>query len=173
MLDQAMFGIKILEQLTKGIKFKIPNEESLFVRWMKTMDLSEVHEIERQTFPDAWSLDSFSYKLKNKNFNLSLVGFIEETLAAYTVSYAVDDELHFNNIAVKEEFRKMKIGELLLKTSLQLAKENNCLWAYLEVREKNEPAIRLYHKFGFAVVGIRKKYYKEENEDAMLMSKLI
>ena len=56
---------------------------------------------------------------------------------------------------------------------MQLGKEENCHWVHLEVRRNNKSAIKLYQKFGFKIVGVRKDYYKQEKEDALLMSKSI
>ncbi|MBC8183901.1 ribosomal protein S18-alanine N-acetyltransferase [candidate division KSB1 bacterium] len=159
--------------LKKGINFDLPGETKLSVRWMEEKDVSEVVKIEKEIFPFPWLKEGFLYRLGELDFNVSLVGFIQNKLVAYTVSYIVYDELHFDNLAVKKNFRNNKIGEILLWLSLQTGNEKKCLWSFLEVRKGNTQAIQLYKKFGFEKLGVRKKYYREENEDALLMSKCI
>jgi len=172
-IDQEFNNVIWQERLKKGINFNLPEEKNILVRWMKVGDVSEVYNIERETFPSPWTRDGFLYRLNERDYNVSLVVPVERNLVAYAVSYIVYDELHFSNLAVKMNYRRYKIGEILLSTSMQLGKEKNCRWVHLEVRRNNKSAIQLYQKFGFKIVGVRKDYYKEENEDALLMSKLI
>ena len=162
-----------LNDLKKGVDFHLPGKRKLSAKWMEERDVSEVIKIEKEIFPDPWHKESFLFRLGATDFNVSLVGFLGKELVAYTVSYCVHDELHFDNLAVKKNFRKKKIGEILLWLSLEIAKEKKCIWSFLEVRKTNTPAIQLYKKFGFELEGVRKNYYKEENEDALLMSKQI
>ncbi len=159
--------------LKKGIDFDLYGETKLSVKWMEERDVSEVVKLEKEIFPFPWLKEGFLYRLGDPEFNVSLVGFIQNELVAYTVSYIVYDELHFDNLAVRKNFRKIKVGEILLWLTLKIGKEKKCLWSFLEVRKGNTPAINLYKKFGFEKVGVRKNYYREENEDALLMSKSI
>ena len=172
-IDQEFNNVLLQKRLNKGIMFNFSKESNLIVRWMKTGDVSEVNNIEQETFPSPWTRESFLYRLNERDYNISLVVLVERNLVAYAVSYIVYDELHFSNLAVKMNYRRHKIAEILLSTSMQLGKEKHCRWVHLEVRRNNKSAIQLYQKFGFKIVGVRKDYYKEENEDALLMSKSI
>ena len=172
-LDNESEKYSLQSQLAEGINVNISDEAALFIRWMSSSDVSGIYDIEVNTFSDPWSVESFLYRLKERDYNLSIVGMVDNSIVAYAISYLVCDELHFSNIAVKKNFQRQRIAEILLWTSLQIGKQKNCRWVHLEVRESNNPAIQLYHKFGFKVVGVRKNYYQEDNEDALLMSKLL
>ena len=172
-IGQEFNNVLWQERLKKGINFNLPEEINFLVRWMKAGDVSEVYNIEQETFPSPWTRESFLYRLNERDYNVSLVGLVGRKLVAYAISYIVCDELHFSNLAVKMNYRRHKIGEILLSTSMQHSEEKNCRWVHLEVRRNNKSAIQLYQKFGFKIVGVRKDYYKEENEDALLMSKSI
>jgi len=138
---------------------------------MSFRDIAPIWAMERAIFPTPWSVESFLYRLTDREYNISLTGLINKAPVAYAVSYVVCDELHVGNLAVKTDFRRKRIGEKLLWLSLQIGKAKKCNWAHLEVREKNISAIQLYEKFDFKLVGRRKSYYQEENEDALLMSR--
>ena len=162
-----------LRDLNKGIDIQLPNVFQLFVRWMHSQDLPVVCNIERQIFPSPWQVEHFLYELENRNFNISIVGLIEKELVTYAVSYIVCDEIHISNLAVAPGFRRFRIGEAMLKISLQISREKNCKQAYLEVRKSNVAAISLYEKYGFKIVDVRKNYYQDEAEDALLMSRIL
>jgi len=162
-----------LSAAEKGIVFLLENGDELLVRRMDANDVEEVLEIERATFPAAWSSAGFFYRLHDRQFNVSLVAFVGDRLVAYAVSYAFSKEFHFSNVAVRRNFRRRKFGEVLLWMSLHIGVELGCTEAHLEVRRNNISAIRLYEKFGFKIYGVRKNYYQQENEDAFLMRKEI
>lgn len=159
------------QHLNKGIVLNLPNKLQLCVRWMNVEDISLVCALEHRIFSTPWPFESFLYGLENRNFNISIVGLIEKTLVTYAISYLVYDEIHVSNLAVAPGFRRLKIGETMLWITLQISKEQNCPIAHLEVRKGNTAAISLYQKYGFKVVGVRKNYYQNENEDAVLMTR--
>jgi len=140
---------------------------------MSYRDIAPIWALEKTIFPSPWSVESFLYRLTDRKFNISFVGSINDELVAYAVSYIVCDELHLANLAVKSTFRRKKIGEILLWFNLQIGKAKKCRWIHLEVREKNKSAIALYEKYDFKIVGVRKNYYAEENENALLLSRII
>ena len=96
---------------------------------------------------------------------------IKEKLVTYSISYVIYDEIHISNIAVVPDYRRLKIGESMFTIALKMGIEKKCQIAHLEVRKSNLPAITLYQKHGFQAVGVRKNYYQNENEDALLMTK--
>lgn len=157
--------------LYKRITVQLPNELQLIIRWMHYNDIPKVCKLENQIFPSPWPVESFLYKLENRNFNVSLVGLIGNKLVTYAVSYLVSDEIHISNIAVAPDFRRLKIGETMLRISLKIGKGQQCHVAHLEVRKSNIAAISLYKKYGFQLVSIRKNYYQNEKEDAVLMTR--
>ena len=79
------------------------------------------------------------------------------------------DEAHITNVAVLPEYRKQGIGEKMMREILRIAKEHGAVAMTLEVRPSNAPALALYHKFGFVSEGIRKQYYEDNGEDAIIM----
>jgi ribosomal-protein-alanine N-acetyltransferase len=157
-------------QLNKGILVPLSAKFQLFIRWMNFNDIPFVCDLESHIFPSPWPFESFLYELDNRNYNISFVGLIGEELVAYAISYLVHDEIHISNLAVDPHFRRFKIGETMLWMMLQISKEKNCRQAHLEVRESNTAAISLYQKYGFQVVDVRKNYYQNEKENALLMS---
>lgn len=159
--------------MNRGIVIQLPDQLKLLIRWMKSRDVPYIIDMERAIFPSPWSAESFLYRLYERSYNISLIGVIGKELVSYAVSYVVHDELHFGNLAVDQKHRSINIGEALLLTSLQIGKESNCRVVHLEVRENNQPAIRLYQKHGFEIVGVRENYYTDEKEDALLMSRII
>jgi len=159
--------------IDQGLEFDLNDQLKLQVRRMDQSDIETLQTMEQKIFLTPWSADSFSYRLGEKNFNVSLVGTVDEAVVAYSVAYVVNDELHFSNLAVEPKLREFGIGKTLLWLSLKLGAEQKCRVVQLEVRKTNQAAIRLYEKFGFRIVGVRKNYYVEENEDALLMSREI
>lgn len=160
----------LAQLLNSGISLHLAPTEPLVIRWMLFDDLPGVVNLERQIFPSPWHYEGFAYELLNRNYNVSLVGVIQNQVIAYSVSYLVVDELHISNIAVAPTFRRLKIGETLLWISLEIGRSADCYIAHLEVRKSNSSAISLYEKYGFQITGFRKNYYEEEQEDALLMS---
>ena len=162
---------QFLPDLNKGIEAQLPDSRNLFIRWMECQDIPTICYIEREVFPSPWTAENFLYELENREYNISIVGLIEKRLITYAVSYVIYDEIHISNLAVVPEFRHLTIGETMLKLTLQIGMKKNCQVAHLEVRRTNEAAISLYQKYGFQTVGVRKNYYQNEQEDALLMTK--
>jgi ribosomal-protein-alanine N-acetyltransferase len=161
--------------LNKGIEIQLPDVDvfKLFIRWMHYHDVPTVCNIERQIFPSPWPVEGFLYELENRDYNISMVGLIGEKLVTYAISYLMYDEIHISNLAVAPEFRRLKIGETMVGITLRIGRERNCKQAHLEVRESNVAAISLYEKFGFKLVNVRKNYYQNEKENALLMSRTL
>jgi ribosomal-protein-alanine N-acetyltransferase len=142
------------------------------VRDMNMDDINNIMEIEKISFIDSWSEKMFQEII----FSPISRGFIVEhdkALVGYTVLYAVDVEAHIMNFAVSPAKRKQGFGRQLLAQAVAFLKENDISECYLEVREENRDAQRLYKNFGFEVIGRRKKYYSETGEDALVMQLLL
>jgi len=91
------------------------------------------------------------------------------SVVAYIVTWTVHDEVHILNIAVHPDFRKIGLGEMLLRDCLGFSSERGLKLAVLEVRTSNSGAIKLYEKIGFRTLRVRKKYYSDTGEDAYVM----
>lgn len=144
--------------------------EKRIIRRMQFDDLDAVCDIENASFSIPWSRNSFAEALADEN-NFLLVCEADGKIAGYADTWCVLDEATITNIAVSEELRGMGIGALLLKSTLDEAKKRNISAVTLEVRKSNEPAIKLYNRFGFEAVGIRPGYYEKPVEDAIIMWK--
>lgn len=140
----------------------------LVVEEIDLQQCNDFWEIEKQCFSDPWSFLDFEYQIKNPNTEI-IGAFVGNMPVGFVNLQCVAGELTINNIAVLKEFRKQSIGEKLLKAALEAYP--NADVAFLEVRESNIPAQKLYEKFGFVKVGERKNYYQNPTENAMLMTK--
>ncbi len=138
------------------------------IREMKESDIPQVVEIENFSFSTPWSLHSFLKEIY-KPSSIPKVAVINDMIVGYICVERVIDEAHILNLAVHHEYRKMGIGSLLVNTILEELKGSGCKYVYLEVRKSNIAAKRLYEKFNFKVVGIRKNYYTLPEEDACIM----
>lgn len=139
------------------------------IRKMQREDIDEVYEIELLSFSTPWSKESLYYELEQNLFAKYLVVECEEKVIAYCGLWVIMDDAQITNIAVHPDFRGMKIGEGLLTFSLQLSKEMGAKRLSLEVRVSNHIAQSLYTKLGFEAGGIRKRYYTDNQEDALIM----
>lgn len=133
-------------------------------------DLDEVVEIEKATFADPWPKRAFKYDLTS-DYSLPLTAKIDDTVVGYASVYFVMDELQIGNIAVEPDFQHRGIGAKIMQHILEEAKQLKIAHIYLEVRQSNENAQKLYFKFGFVVSGRRRLYYRHPIEDALIMVK--
>ena len=135
---------------------------------MSLNDLENIKEILISDFDDFWNYSTFKEELSNAN-SYYLVAKSDNEILGFAGIKTVLDEADIMNIVVKKSKRKLGIGSLLLKNIIELCKKLNVSTLFLEVNEKNLPAISLYKKFGFKEIGFRKNYYKENN--AIVMKK--
>lgn len=138
------------------------------IRKMKLHDLDQVMTIERQSFKTPWSMASFKAELKKK-YGINLVADYQKEIKGYLVAWKIDHEMHIANLAVSKLWQRNGIATNLLR-KLELD-YNDVEWMGLEVRESNMAARALYQKLGFIHAGVRKDYYADEGEDAVLMVK--
>ncbi|MBQ9064023.1 MAG: ribosomal protein S18-alanine N-acetyltransferase [Blautia sp.] len=143
------------------------------IRIMEIDDLPEVMKIERETFSaEAWTEEGFFTFLIRKD-TLFLVVEEKGELIGYGGLLMVLDEADIVNIAVKKSRRKEGIGTFLLRSLLLLAGEQGIKYVHLEVRESNSEARRLYKRMKFKEDGLRRDYYTEPVENAVLMTVVI
>lgn len=141
---------------------------NLVIEKMTSEDINGVFEVEKNCFEDYWSKESFMKELKN-DVARYLVAKIEGKVVGYVGMWLVMDEGHITNVAVHKDYRGQKIGDLLVQELINLCKLNNIVAMTLEVRVSNVVAQNLYKKYGFKLAGIRKEYYSNNKEDAMIM----
>lgn len=140
----------------------------MIIRSMTMDDVDAVYIVEEDCFIDPWSKDSIKKELKN-NLARYLVAQLDDKIVGYVGVWFVVDEGHITNVAVHSDYRGKKIGDKLVKEMVELCKENNIVAMTLEVRSSNTVAQNLYRKYGFKMGGIRKEYYSDNKEDAIIM----
>lgn len=141
----------------------------LTLRPLRPEDIERVVEIEQVAKTSPWSAKSYAAELNNENSSPVVVEIAPE-IVGYTVSWLIAGEIQINTIATAPAWRGRGLGELLLLNSLLAGVEKEAHTATLEVRRSNLVAQRLYHKYGFFVMGIRPRYYRDNGEDAFLMT---
>lgn len=142
------------------------------IDYMTEEDLDEVLNISRLSFPIAWSRESFEKELTN-TFAKYLVIKKNGVVVGYGGMWIIIDEAHITNIAIHPEYRGISLGSLVLTEMLKLCNEYKVTGITLEVRISNNVAKNLYEKFGFLEEGLRKHYYEDNGEDALIMWKRI
>lgn len=140
----------------------------LIIRPFDSGDIDDIYDVEINSFTDPWSQESFRDELRNNVANY-LVGCIDNKVIGYVGAWFILDEAHITNVAVKPEFRRQGIANRLILEFINLAKKNNITSVTLEVRASNIAAQILYKNFGFVEQGLRKRYYADNNEDAIIM----
>ena len=136
---------------------------------MRKKHLDQVLEIENRAYPNPWSKAVFLGELAQGITRSYVVALSNKRIVGYCGVLYVVDEAHITNIAVDPDLHRSGVGTKLLAHIVRLAWERNVKGITLEVRVSNYPAQRLYQKFGFQPAGVRKGYYPESGEDAMIM----
>jgi len=137
------------------------------IRKAAKSDIAAIIEIEKSLFSDPWDKQLFEDAIEKENKYFFVV--VEAgKLAGYIIFEKVLDEGHISNLAIAKEYQKRGIGSKLVSYVLDLARQKKLKEIFLEVRESNEAAKKLYSKFGFKEVGRRKGYYSKVNEDALI-----
>ncbi len=148
----------------------VDNVDNRFaIRRMQIEDIEQVYQIELNSFSAPWSKESLYYELEQNLFAKYLVVEYEGQVVGYCGLWVIMDDAQITNIAVHPDYRGKKIGEALIKFAIQLSKEMNAKRLSLEVRVSNHIAQALYKKVGFESGGIRKRYYTDNQEDALVM----
>ena len=135
---------------------------------MTAADVDGMHQVEQATFAVPWSRASIEAELTNPCARY-LVARENGEVIGYAGMWLVIDEGHVTNVAVRADKRGQGLGKELMKRLIQLAADSGMIWMTLEVRRSNKVAQNLYHTFGFVDVGYRKRYYEDNQEDALLM----
>ncbi len=140
------------------------------LRPMLAEHLERVLEIEKSSFAEPYSREIFEDELVLDVAHIQLLQ-IGETIAGFVDYWLVRNEIHLINIAVDPVFRKRGMGAFLMHHLEEVGERNKVEKIFLDVRKSNLEAIQLYEKFGYKTVRIRKKYYPDNQEDALVMVK--
>jgi len=140
----------------------------LTYRKMTATDLDAVVIVENQSFSTPWTRQAFYEELENQ-LAYYLLAVLDDTVVGYVGMWLILDEAHITNVAVLPSCRKLGIGKSMMQKALDIAKANGAVSMTLEVRPSNAPALALYKNLGFENAGVRKNYYEDTNEDAIIM----
>ena len=140
---------------------------------MRERDLPFVMEIERLSFPNPWKESSFRGEIANLHISYPNVIIYrpQDKIIGYIIFWLVADEAQISNLAVHPDFKRLGIGDTILKQVLITMRRMQAKQVILEVRPSNLSARTLYEKNGFTLLGIRRGYYQDPPEDALVMSK--
>jgi len=133
-------------------------------------DLPTVQAIEEASFTTPWPPHAYRSEIETNRLAQYIVARVGGEVVAYAGMWMMVDEAHVTTFAVHPRWRRQRIGERLLLTLLDLARSRRAREATLEVRLSNLAARRLYEKYGFRPVGLRPRYYSDDNEDALIMT---
>jgi ribosomal-protein-alanine N-acetyltransferase len=141
---------------------------ALRIEKMRRSYLREVIGIERVSFSANWRKSMFK-EILGRNDGLFLVACLRDRVVGYVICLVGDETSHIINLAVHPDFRRRHIGEVLMLSALKESASRRATKAHLELRVSNGSAKRLYEKLGFSVVGVRERYYPDNQEDAIVM----
>lgn len=142
---------------------------SPIIRPMELADIDAVLVVENQSFSVPWSREAFEAEVCDNDLAYYLVLIIDNKIVGYGGLWIVLDEAHITNIAIRADFRGRGLGKILLDEMIGLSKGKGASSMTLEVRVSNDPAKRLYESCGFRTAGVRRQYYSDNNEDALIM----
>lgn len=149
----------------------MPNDlaNQVHFRAMTKEDISDICNIEKEAFPTPWTADAFHHELTNNFFAHYLVMVWRDEVIAYGGMWIIRDEAHVTNIAVRTAYRGRRLGDRLMLELMAKAISLGAERMTLEVRMTNYIAQQLYEKHGFRAHGVRRNYYTDNNEDALIM----
>jgi len=150
----------------------IKGEERFFIRRMREEDLASVREIERLSFSNPWSDNTFRGEIQNTavSFPMVVVRRPGDEVVGYIIYWQIRDDVQVNNIAVHPDCRGLGLGEAMMRYAIAKSVEAGAAFVTLEVRPSNAAALTLYRKLGFEIMGRRKDYYTKPDEDAYVMT---
>ena len=153
-------------------KHESPENRAYDIVEMKLADIHDLMEIEQLSFPTPWSKDLFVKEYHSRFSKVFLAQSrhrAKQKVRGYICLWFVFDEVHILNLACHPHFRRQSVATALLEHCLELFCNSGTKKVFLEVRESNHAARALYTKFGFKPIGLRKGYYTDTREDAIVM----
>lgn len=142
---------------------------SLTVEKMSAEHIPQIALLEKRCFSQPWSEAALSEELANENSHFLVA--VSDEVAGYIGVQEICGEAYITNVAVFENYRKSGVGRALLRAACDGAKNRNCEFITLEVRESNVPAIALYESEGFEKAGLRKNFYSSPTENGVIYTK--
>ena len=140
------------------------------ISYMTYADIDDVCKLEAAAYGQHhWSRESFINEIENNLARYYTLRNENDELLGYLGTWMILDEAHVTTLAVSNNFKRQKVAQLLLTKFIDDCYTNKIKYITLEVRVSNEPAKKLYEKFGFHSLGTRKGYYQDNNEDALIM----
>lgn len=143
--------------------------KGMVIRPMTLEDIDGVMAVEMDAFQTPWSRSAFEEELTQNRLARYLVAEADGAILGYAGTWLVINEAHVTNVAVSSQRRREGIGRLLMEHLMDLAVQNGSGSMTLEVRVSNEAARNLYRQLGFVEAGLRKNYYSETKEDALIL----
>jgi ribosomal-protein-alanine N-acetyltransferase len=143
--------------------------DRLSIAAMTPSDVAAVTQLERASFSTVWPADAFYNELNTNKLAHYFVGRLDDRIVAYGGIWVILEDSHVTTIAVDPDCRGRGFGESVLLRLIDEARERGAAWMTLEVRESNTVAQRLYRKYGFTTVTMRRGYYSDDNESALVM----
>lgn len=143
--------------------------KSIEYRKMTIEDIPVIVEIEQEAFATPWTQEIFEHEMAGNDYAHYIVAVADDEVIGHFGMWVVLDECHITNVAVRKHMRGHGIGEALMRKAIELCKANEVRLMTLEVRVSNHTAQNLYRKLGFQDGGIRKNYYTDDHEDALVM----
>lgn len=141
----------------------------MIIRKAEPRDVHDMAELEKICFASPWSEESLYHEIIRNDMALYIVAEDGGRIVGYAGIWLIVDEGHITNVAVHPDYRRRHIGEAIVSTILAEAETAGAVRQTLEVRRSNAPAQGLYAKFGFMAAGVRKGYYEDNKEDAIIM----
>ncbi len=138
---------------------------------MREEHIDGVLAVEEATFSIPWTRADFEREVRENAMAIYYTALLDGKIVGYAGMWHVVTEGHITNVAVLEEVRGRGIGAMLIEKLVETAMEKEMIGLTLEVRIGNAPAQGLYHKYGFRAEGLRKNYYPDTHEDAVIMWK--
>lgn len=136
------------------------------IREMKREDIPNIMRMEKELFATSWEEEMFIEEIEKQ---YAYVLEIKNKIIGYICGWKLLDEFNITNIAVASDFQRKGFGKALVQFLMSKLLDEKCFKFFLEVRESNQAAKKLYEKLGFVVIGSRKNYYHSPEEDAMVL----
>lgn len=140
------------------------------IRKMTVEDIPAVIDLDRKSFSLPWPERSFRFEVTDNPASRCWIAELDGKIVGMIVVWLLVDEAHIATIATHPDFRRQGIAQALLSHALRQVLEEGARSSFLEVRESNVAAQEMYRKFGYEAIGRRRRYYKDNDEDAILMN---
>lgn len=148
-------------------------EDGVTLRTPRPEDLSQVVVLENRSFTDPWSSEALEQELVSDRLRMPLIAEAAGKVVGYLMAWKIVDQLHVVNLAADPDFRRRGVGTALLRAAARQAAGMGMVEITLEVRESNREARAFYLGHGFVATGLRRGYYADNGEDAIIMTNCV